>query len=94
MSQIYHPNSHYQHKVDVWQRLFAGYYHMDTELVEIITRAVVSVGILGLIFTGDVSGAFGVFAVTVIMGIDLAAAFEAFRKSQTDQNRDATYHDE
>jgi len=65
---------------------------MDIEFVEIVTRTLISVGILALIFTGDVNGAFGVGSVTVIMGIDLAAAFQAFRESQT--NKDVTYQDQ
>jgi len=66
---------------------------MDKELVEIISRAIISAGILALVYTGDVSGAFGVGSVTLILGIDLAAAFEAFRESQTDSDRQNTYQE-
>jgi len=65
---------------------------MDTDIIEILTRALISAGILYLVLVGQVRGSFGVFAVTIIMGIDVVAAMEAFKQSQED--RDVTYQDQ
>jgi len=88
------PRSHYERKKDVYRRLFDGYYSMSEEVLEIITRTLISGALAFLIYTGDVPGGLGALCITVIMGIDLAAAFEALRESQTDESREATYQDD
>jgi len=65
---------------------------MDTDLIEILSRTLISAGLIALMLRGQLSGAYGGFYVTIIMGIDLAAAFEALRESQTD--KDTTYQDQ
>jgi len=92
MSLKSYPRSHFDHKVAVWRGLFHGCYNMDTDILQIITRAAISAGILILIGMGMVIGWVGVSAVTIILGVDLAAAFKAFRESQ--QNKDVTYQDQ
>jgi len=88
------PQTHFDRKVVVWRRLFDGVYEMNTDTLEILGRTILSACLAYLIYVNQLPGAWGGFYIMVIMGIDLAAAFEAFRESQTDTNREATYQDE
>jgi len=85
------PRTHYERKKDVWRALFDGYYSMSEEVLEITARTLVSGALAILIYSGQVPGSLGAVCLTVIMGIDLAAAFEALRESQTESDRDVDY---
>jgi len=85
------PRTHYQHKVDVWRRLFNGYYRMDTDIIQIIGRFSLSAFMLYLVLSGSAVGWIGVPCATITSGIDLAAGFEALRESQTNDGRDVDY---
>jgi len=86
------PRTHYQHKVDVWRRLFNGYYRMDKDIIQIIGRFTLSAFMLYLVLSGAVVGWIGVPCATITSGIDLAAAFEALRESQTDRSQAGDCH--
>jgi len=98
MSNQLYPQSRFERKKLVWRRVFDRYNHvhheMDSEILELFLRFLVSAGIIAAIFTGEMPGTWGGGFVTVIMGIDIAAAIEAFRESQTNNSRQATWEDE
>ena len=77
----------YQAKVDLWRQIFTFDLHMERELVKLFFRFVISAGIIILIFQGKMPGTWGGFYATIIMGIDLAAAAQALRESQTGSNQ-------
>jgi len=88
-----HFGQRYQRKVAAYDRLLHGSFRMDTELIEILSRTLVSLFLASLIASGDVPGAVGAACITIIMGIDLAAAFEALKDSQTQDGRQSTFRD-
>jgi len=93
MSQL-KPRTHYERKKDVWRAVFNGYYSMSEEVLEITARTLISGALTFLIYVGQVPGGIGAVCLTLIMGIDLAAAFEALRESQTDESREPSYQDD
>jgi len=56
---------------------------MDTDTLDILTRTLVSLGLLLLVFQGKLEGSYGGTFITIIMGIDLAAILTAVQESQT-----------
>lgn len=77
-----HKPTFYQHKVDVYCRLFDGVYKMDRDTLELTFRFLISAAIMLLVFQGDMPGVYGGLFVTIIMGIDFAAFFEAWRQTR------------
>jgi len=57
---------------------------MDTHTFRLAGRFVLSLLMLGLVATGEVSGSIGVTAATITSGIDVAALVEALKETQTD----------
>ncbi len=57
---------------------------MDTDTFRLGGRFILSLFMLSLVVTGDVSGAIGVTAATITSGIDVAAFVEALKETQTD----------
>jgi len=57
---------------------------MDTDTFRLGGRFILSLFMLGLVLTGDVSGSIGVTAATITSGIDVAAFVEALKETQTD----------
>jgi hypothetical protein len=58
---------------------------MDTDTFRLGGRFILSLFMLGLVLTGDVSGSIGVTAATITSGIDVAAFVEALKETQTDK---------
>jgi hypothetical protein len=57
---------------------------MDTDTFRLGGRFILSLFMLSLVVTGDVSGSIGVTAATITSGIDVAAFVEALKETQTD----------
>jgi len=56
---------------------------MDTDTFRLGGRFILSLFMLGLVLTGDVSGSIGVTAATITSGIDVAAFVEALKETRT-----------
>lgn len=83
------PQTYYEQRVDLWYSILEGYRAMDRDTLQIAFRFILSLAMLGLVFSGDVSGAFGVTCATITSGIDIAAFTQALKQTHTDQSRES-----
>lgn len=78
--------SRYERKVLLYNRCFRCV-NVDESVIfegiETLARVIVSFALLLLMFNGKLPGVYGGLYVTVILGIDFAAVFQAYKNTQT-----------
>jgi len=57
---------------------------MNRDTVDLVARFIVSICILAGMFTGEIPGGLAGAYATIIMGIDWAAAYQAYKNETTD----------
>ena len=66
---------------------------MDKELTGMLLDFLISIGILYLIFEGQIPGSYGITGVTVIMAFDMSKAVEAYKRVQDDNTYERVSND-
>jgi hypothetical protein len=84
-------NPHWRGKVDLWCNFLNGTLYMDRATYSLVARSILSFFMLGLVYTGDVSGTAGIIGATVTSGIDIAAFLEAVKETQTDSTEQTVF---